>query len=78
MLHLKHYPAFKGGEEDEDVSKKATPVLLIHGLSANHRVFDLRREKSLAWALCEKGYDVWLLDLRGTVTASTSNTRSSA
>ena len=41
------------------------PVVLIHGISSNHRCWDLRPDRSLAVALAAAGYDAWLLDLRG-------------
>lgn len=41
------------------------PVLLVHGISSNHRFWDLDREHSFAEWLADRGYDVWLLDLRG-------------
>ena len=41
------------------------PVLVVHGISSNHRCWDLSPERSLAVALAEAGYDAWLLDLRG-------------
>lgn len=33
--------------------------------ASNHKVYDLRQEKSLAGAACDAGYHVWLVDLRG-------------
>ncbi len=39
-------------------------VMLLHGLAANHRGFDLPR-RSLARWLAERGHDVWMPELRG-------------
>lgn len=41
------------------------PVLVVHGISSNHRCWDLSPERSLAVALADAGFDAWLLDLRG-------------
>ncbi len=40
-------------------------VVLCHGLSSNHRFWDLTPDISLAVALWRAGFDVWNLDLRG-------------
>ena len=40
-------------------------VVLCHGLSSNHRFWDLDETHSLAVALWDAGFDVWNLDLRG-------------
>lgn len=40
------------------------PVLLVHGLGANHRNNDLSEDVSLARFLQRRGHDVWLLTLR--------------
>jgi len=40
------------------------PVLLVHGVGANHRNNDLTEELSLARHLRRQGRDVWLLTLR--------------
>lgn len=40
------------------------PVLMVHGLGANHRNSDLHPDASLARHLAAKGRDVWLLTLR--------------
>lgn len=50
---VRHYPG--AGE----------PVLLVHGLGANHYNFDYRPEVSLAHYLQQRGYDVWVPELRG-------------
>jgi len=42
----------------------APPVLLVHGLGANHRNHDVHPDFSLARFLFEQGRDVWLLTLR--------------
>lgn len=44
---------------------RGPPVLLVHGISSNHRFFDLDAERSMAGWLAERGWDVWALDLRG-------------
>ncbi|MBM4389543.1 MAG: alpha/beta fold hydrolase [Deltaproteobacteria bacterium] len=40
-------------------------VLLVHGIASNHRFWDLDSQHSLARWLVDRGYDAWLLDLRG-------------
>jgi pimeloyl-ACP methyl ester carboxylesterase len=42
----------------------APPVMLVHGLGANHRNNDLHPDHSLARFLSERGHDVWLVTLR--------------
>ncbi len=41
------------------------PVILIHGMAANHFNFDYRPEVSLAAHLQDQGFDVWVPELRG-------------
>ena len=41
------------------------PVLLVHGMGANHYNWDFRPEVSLAAWLAEQGWDVWVAELRG-------------
>ncbi|MDB4969401.1 MAG: Polyhydroxyalkanoic acid synthase [Myxococcales bacterium] len=41
------------------------PVLLVHGVAANRYNLDLTEEISLARHLCGRGFDVWVLELRG-------------
>lgn len=43
------------------------PVLLVHGICANHRNQDIAPRYSLARYLAERGRDVWLLTLRSGV-----------
>ena len=52
-LPLRHYPA------------AGPPVLLVHGMGANHRNFDYRPENALAPWLQARGWDVWVVVLRG-------------
>ncbi|MBK7586427.1 MAG: alpha/beta fold hydrolase [Myxococcales bacterium] len=52
------------------------PVLVVHGVGANHRNNDLLADLSLARHLAERGRDVWLLTLRsGVAGRSLSETR---
>lgn len=45
---------------------KRSPVLLVHGLASNRHSLDFPREEiSLAKYLWKKGWDVWLVELRG-------------
>ncbi|HND32354.1 MAG TPA: alpha/beta fold hydrolase [Myxococcota bacterium] len=55
---MRAYPAEKGVEG-------RPPVLLVHGMSANHYNFDHEERVSLAVALQKKGWDVWVPELRG-------------
>ena len=41
------------------------PVVLVHGMGANHYNFDFAEPISLADALVGAGYDVWIVSLRG-------------
>lgn len=41
------------------------PIILCHGLSSNHHIFDLPNGPSLMRWLSERGRDVWAPDLRG-------------
>lgn len=41
------------------------PVVLLHGMAANHYNFDYRPEVSLAAHLQDRGFDVWVPELRG-------------
>jgi len=41
------------------------PVLIIHGISSNHRFWDLTEIHSLPVILADEGFDAWALDLRG-------------
>lgn len=54
-------------------AKDAEPVLLVHGLGANRFNFDAAADCSLAGYLAAQGFDVWLVDLRGSG-ASTAGT----
>lgn len=41
------------------------PVVLVHGINANHRSFDHHPDISLADWLQHEGFDVWVVGLRG-------------
>ena len=56
ILPLRHYPSTGGSGE---------PVLLMHGMSANHTNWDFRPEVSPVDELLAQGYDVWVPSLRG-------------
>lgn len=43
----------------------ANPVLLVHGMGSNRHSFDAVPDGSLAPFLAARGWDVWMLDLRG-------------
>ena len=47
------------------VGPGSPPVLVCHGVAANHANIDLDAERSLARTLHARGRDVWMLDLRG-------------
>ncbi len=50
----------------ENKNKKRHPVLLVHGLASNRYNFDFpEKEKSFAQYLWKKGWDVWVIELRG-------------
>src|SRR5690606_36079229 len=42
------------------------PVLLVHGLAANHYTFDFDPPYSLAHVLADAGFECFSVDLRGT------------
>lgn len=52
-LDLRHYAA------------DGPPVILVHGMGANHYNWDFREEVSLAAYLQTNGWDVWVPELRG-------------
>lgn len=41
------------------------PILVVHGISSNHRCWDLNEERSIATTLTAHDLDTWFLDLRG-------------
>lgn len=51
-------------ERTEPPEAGLPPVLLVHGLGANHRNYDLHPDYSLARYLSTRGHDVWLITLR--------------
>jgi pimeloyl-ACP methyl ester carboxylesterase len=46
-------------------SSKAHPVILCHGMCSNRYPFDIPRGPSLAQYLSRRGWDVWVVELRG-------------
>src|SRR5689334_14050628 len=56
-LALHHWPA-KG-------IRRRHPVLMVHGLGANRLHFDLDERHSIARAARARGFDVFILELRG-------------
>jgi pimeloyl-ACP methyl ester carboxylesterase len=58
LLTLEHFPPSK------EISRKY-PVILCHGLAANRNYFKINEDNSIVALLQEKGFDVFLLDLRG-------------
>ncbi len=55
-------PAPAPGED----AARGTPVILCPGVACNSRLFDFDDAHSLARALTARGFDVWMLDPRGT------------
>ena len=49
----------------EQISAEKEPLILVPGFASNRFAFDLARDRSLALYLFERGYDVWMLELRG-------------
>ncbi len=48
-----------------ELGPEMPPVLVCHGVGANHANMDLDGERSLARHLRARGRDVWMVDLRG-------------
>jgi pimeloyl-ACP methyl ester carboxylesterase len=49
---------------DAPLAQELPPVLIVHGIGANHRNLDLAGDRSLARLLTTAGRDVWLVTLR--------------
>jgi len=43
----------------------SNPIILCHGLGYNGRFWDIEEDKSFAAYLADKGFDVWVVSLRG-------------
>lgn len=54
-------------ERPGTAAAEAYPLVLIHGLASNRFTFDLAPDLSLAKFLAAQGWDVWNVELRGTV-----------
>jgi pimeloyl-ACP methyl ester carboxylesterase len=59
-IELRRLPPRPDSEGPSDLP----PVLLVHGLAANHRNNDMHPDSSLARELTQAGREVWLLTLR--------------
>ncbi len=59
-IELRRVPRPPGVAEQQDLP----PIVLVHGLAANHRNQDIHPDYSLARHLAALGRDVWLLTLR--------------
>jgi pimeloyl-ACP methyl ester carboxylesterase len=46
------------------IGAKSPPIILIHGMGGNHKMYDFDQNHSLPRFLARDGWDVWLLDLR--------------
>ncbi len=48
-----------------DKVEPGEPVLIVHGLGVNHYHMDLDEQRSVAEYLSSRGYDCWVVELRG-------------
>jgi polyhydroxyalkanoate synthase subunit PhaC len=62
-VEIRHLTPWKSDKLSLELSA-LPPVLLVHGIAANHRNQDLHPDFSLARYLAATGRDVWLLTLR--------------
>lgn len=62
-IELRHLPA-EAIEHHAPIRADLPPLLLVHGIGANHRNNDMHPDASLARFLASSGRDVWLLTLR--------------
>ncbi len=49
----------------EQLSVEKEPVLLVHGFASNRFTWSLAGDRSFATYLFDRGYDVWIAELRG-------------
>jgi pimeloyl-ACP methyl ester carboxylesterase len=64
-LAVTRYRARPEADGDDKPPAPAEPVLLVHGIASNRYNLDLTDEMSLARYLAGRGYDAWLVELRG-------------
>ena len=50
---------------EPSVGRRPDPVLLVHGIAANRYNLDFANDLSMAQFLAARGYDVWMVELRG-------------
>lgn len=61
-LALHHYPGVPGVQPS---ARPLAPVILCPGYACNHVFMDFNERYSLARFLARRGFDAWVLDLRG-------------
>lgn len=64
VAHDTHDPTDALTELERAAADALPPVLIVHGIGANHRNLDLAGDRSLARLLVDSGRDVWLVTLR--------------
>ncbi|XP_034244714.1 lipase 1-like [Thrips palmi] len=62
-LTLHRIPRAKATKAEDDYGRHGTPVLFAHGLASNSEMFALG--PSAAYYLVDAGFDVWLVNYRG-------------
>lgn len=65
MIALHHYPP--------EQPNSAPPIVLCHGVAAAGASFDVDTEHSMPLYLNERGFDVWVMDMRGVGSSTQPN-----